>query len=120
MITAWFASRLAGPLAQAIAAASAVLVLVTAIVLGLAWVRNDARQDERAALELKQHRAQALEMAKAWNRQARAQQLAAQAQEAYAAELGFAQVRIEDLEQRLATRARVVCYPKNIVRTLNK
>jgi len=123
LISAWLGQRLAGPAAQAIAVAAAATVAIGAVLLGLWWLREDARGDARAACNaaweqrLASARTQAAALRQA--RQRRSEEIAAARARELAAERDRALERAAQVERELAARPRTLCYPRSILRRLD-
>jgi len=113
---AWWAQKLAGVTAQAIAVAVAVALVIG----GIWWLRHDARMDERASWEARLTTAKLQAVLKARERERQSQAIATQEAGVWQAMLAASEAASAEAEAKLASRARVVCYPKEIVRALNK
>jgi hypothetical protein len=50
---AWWAQRLSGPVLQALGIAAVAIGAMVAVGLGLAWLRDDARQDEASTWQMR-------------------------------------------------------------------
>ena len=122
MILALLKARawLTGLSAQAIAATIVVALVVGGIVGGLWWLRADARADGRAQCEASMDAAHIADL-KSQLEAARASEAisrkAAEEWERTALEADAARQSIQDL---LAARGRVIVYPREIVKALNK
>jgi flagellar motor protein MotB len=116
----WALSAFSKPLAQAIAVGIASAVVVGGIGLGLLWLRNDARRDERAQMQLQQKIAQAAEEKKLREREQAATLQAAMLRAHFEGELEAAREAVAAMEKKLAERQRVVAYPKSIIPELNR
>ena len=109
-------AALTGIAAQAIAGA----VVVALVVGGVWWLRHDARMDERALWETRMAHARIAEQAKAASRQRASEDIAAKRRAELELERDQAQAVAADLQSKLSTRGRVIVYPKDIVKALNK
>lgn len=121
---AWWTSRIAGPAGQALVAAAVAGTIVTSIVGGLAWLRHDARSDERAQCNLEQTRALNKAEATLLERLATSERVAREQLAERQRQLDQSQVEAAALQATLDAmpppeKSRV-CYPKALVRSLNK
>ena len=119
---AWWVQKLTGVVAQA-----ALLVsVIGALALGLAWLRHDARMEERASWEVKMANARAQELLLRQRREKQSYAIGARAEKDLLQELDPSDSIINGLEKKLAERAacsatgRVICYPANVTKELNK
>jgi hypothetical protein len=114
---AWWTQRLSGLAAQAIG-----VVLVIAVVIGgLAWLRHDARLDERRASETRMANARVQQLLLRQRRERDAAAVGARAEKNLLEELDASAALINQLEAKLSTRpSRVVCYPADVARELNR
>jgi hypothetical protein len=117
---AFWLQKLSGVGVKAIAAAAAVVVATILIVGGVAWLRHDARSDERAQCNAEAANARIRAHAALQARQRRSEQIAAARAEVLARELDVAARRLSELEGALAARPRTLCYPKQIIDRLNR
>lgn len=107
---------LSGVLAQAIA----VCVMVLALFIGIWWIRHDARMDERRAWEARMATARAAQLVIRNRQRAKSEEIAQKNASEWAQELVLSAASRRDLEDQLARRVRTVCYPKDIIKALNK
>lgn len=121
---AWWAQKLSGPVVQAVATAIVAGTIITSIVGGLAWLRSDARSDERAQCTLESATAQAAAEKQANERLAAAERVAREKLQERQRMLDEAQVERDALQATLDAlpppERNRVCYPKDLVRSLNK
>jgi len=113
-----------GPLAQAAGVAIVVGALVSAITGGLFWLRSDAARDERAQCSLEQAQAKSAAEATLLERLAAAERIAREKLQERQRMLDEAQVERDALQATLDAlpppERNRVCYPKDLVRSLNK
>ncbi|MFN3747002.1 MAG: hypothetical protein ACK4TL_20090 [Hyphomicrobiaceae bacterium] len=127
MIGALIAPRLMalGPLLAAVAIVAGMVLVICALVAGLWWLRADAARDARAAERHQCNIERALANQEALEAQAAADRAAAeaahQARAAWLEALTAARDRAAELELLLTQRpARVICYPRDVARALNR
>lgn len=127
MIEAWLTSRFKawGPVVAAIVIVLAMAGMILLLISGLWWLRADAARDARTAAEFQCARDRLLANNEAIEEQSRIDREAAdaahQARQAWLEELAAARDRAVALEVLLTTRAsRVVCYPRDVARELNR
>lgn len=114
---AWWVQKLSGIGMQAVA-----VVLGVAIFFGaIFWLRHDARMDERAQWQLRMANARIQQAALRQKRERESLAIGMRAEKNLLEELDASSAIISELEGKLAARpARVVCYPKDVVRALNR
>ncbi len=114
---AWWIQRLSGVAAQAVYIVAGVCVLV----LGLFWLRHDARLDERHVWELRMANARIAAGIETRRREREADAIGRRAEKDLTNELDALEAINAKLEAKLAAiPVRTVCYPKEIVRELNR
>lgn len=114
---AWWAQKLTGIAAQAIAVATAVALIVA----GICALRHDARMDERTTWENRMVAARLQAFAAARVRDQKAQAIATQNAAVWQAQVAASEAAKQEAEAKLeAMRARVIAYPKDIVEALNR
>ena len=120
---AWWSQRLAGITAQALLIVGCVLALA----LGLAWLRHDARMAERQALETRMANARVQQLLLRQRREREAGAIGARAEKDLLRELDASEAINEKLKNQLTERStqctpegRVICYPANVARKLNR
>jgi FtsZ-interacting cell division protein ZipA len=127
MIEAWLLTRLKalGPIAAAVGVVVGMLIVICLLIGGLWWLRIDAARDARATerhqCEIDRETAsrEAAEAQAAIDRETAS--AANEARQQWLAELAAARSRAADLELMLQARqSRVVCYPKDLARELNR
>jgi len=115
--TAWWIQRLSGVAAQAIYIVAGACVLV----LGLFWLRHDARLDERKTWELRMAEAEQLQLLEVRKREREAEAIGRRAEKDLLNELDALTTINDKLEAKLrAIPVRTVCYPKDIIKELNR
>ncbi len=113
----WWKQKLTGVTAQAVG----VVVLVALVVGGIAWLRHDARMDERNSWELRMTKARLAQAALRAHREKTSLAIGFRAEKALGDELDVLAKQNEELERKLAERpVRSVCYPKEIIQGLNR
>lgn len=117
---AWWLQKLSGITAQAIGIAVAVAVAVALVIGGIWWLRHDARMDERATWETRLAQAEAKAEADARERERASEALGKERADEWAAALAASDAARAEAEAKLATRKRVIAYPKEIVEALNR
>lgn len=117
---AWLKARIGAALTGVTAQAVAIALVVLAAVGGLWWLRHDARMDERHAWQLKMADARVAHQHVLLARERKSAAIAAAASQAWAQELAAAQAATTELQAKLESRTRTVCYPKDIVKALNR
>jgi uncharacterized protein HemX len=125
---AWWLQKLSGITAQAVGVVLLLAVLVLGVVGGGWWLRHDARLDERKAWELAAavERNKQLVLSRIREREAGA--IGRRAEKDLLRELDASAAVIEERERQLAARPppkcepgkRVICYPRDIVKSLNR
>jgi hypothetical protein len=115
----------AGPILAAVAAVAGMVLIIGLLIGGLWWLRADAARDARAAERHRCVQDRLLANNEAIEEQARldraAAAAAARARTAWLEELEAARQRAVDLETLLKARlSRVVCYPRDLARELNR
>jgi hypothetical protein len=105
---------------RAIAMGVAATMLFAALGYGVWAIRNDARMDERREWQDRMAAAEAADRATAAKRAAEATALAAAERAALESELALAHEAVERIGKQLASRPRVVAYPKGIIAELNR
>ena len=114
---AWWAQKLSGIAAQALA----VVAVVCAVIGGLAWLRHDAVLQERAVAAVNMERARTAQLLILRRRERDALAVGARAEKDLVRELDALGALNNDLELKLAARpSRVVCYPKDVAKVLNQ
>ncbi len=114
---AWWLAKLSGIAVQAIA----VVVVVCLVIGGLAWLRHDAVLQERSAAAVAMERARTAQLLVLRRRERDAEAVGRSAEKYLLRENEALTKLNSDLEAKLLTRpSRVVCYPKEVVRTLNR
>ena len=117
---AFLKSRIIGALTGIAAQAMVGAVVVALVVGGVWWLRHDARTDERALMNLEMANARADDSAKALARQRASEEIAAKRHAELELERDQATAVAAELHTKLSTRGRVIVYPKDIVKALNK
>lgn len=111
-------------MAQALAVAAVAGTVVTAIAGGIAWLRHDARADERAQCTLEQASARAAAERTLTERLAASERIAREKLAERQRMLDEAQVEAAALQAVLNAipppEKNRVCYPKDLARSLNK
>jgi hypothetical protein len=114
---AWWAQKLTGVTAQALAIA----ILAAAVIGSLWWLRHDARMDERAIWSGRLTAARLQQAVELRARERQAEAIAARKADEWAQQLSAAQSAQAEIEATLAAMKRnPVCWPKDLVRSLNK
>lgn len=98
------------------------IVAVVAVVIGgLAWLRHDAVLVERAAAAARMEKARSAQLLVLRRRERDAMAVGARAEADLLRELDALTVLHNKALEELASRpSRVVCYPKDVVRALNR
>ena len=118
---AWWASRLGGVLGQTVAITAAIATIALCLAGGVRWIREDARQDERQAAAVRMANARAVQLLILQRREREASAIGSRAERALLQELDATSALLTAAEAKLASRPlRVVCYPKDVVRDLNR
>lgn len=118
---AWWAQKLAGVTAQALAVAVMAAVVIGCLVGGLWWLRHDARRDERVAGQVATANARVQAMAAAAVRQRKSEAIAAQRAGDLAMALELERAALEHVEAELtALQDDPIVYPKALARALNR
>lgn len=114
---AWWTQRLSGVAMQAMA----VVAIVAAIIGGLTWLRHDAVLQERSAATARMEKARSAQLLVLRRRERDATEVGKRAESYLLRELEALTALNGDLEVKLASRpSRVVCYPKEVARALNR
>ncbi len=114
---AWWLAKLSGIAAQAIA----IVVMICVVVGGLAWLRHDAVVQERSAAAVRMEKARTAQLLVLRRRERDAEAIGRSAERYLLRENEALTALNSDLEAKLLTRpSRVVCYPKDVVRALNR
>ncbi len=121
--SAWWLSKLSGIAAQAIY----IVIGIAVVIGGLAWLRHDAVLQERAAAAVRMEKARTAQLLILRRKEKDAAEVGARAEQYLLRELDAYRTINGNLEKQLADRpsqcnstGRVVCYPKNVARTLNQ
>jgi hypothetical protein len=114
---AWWVQRLSGVAAQAIY----IVAGISALVLGLFWLRHDARLDERKTWELRMANARIAAGIETRRREREADAIGRRAEKDLTTELDALEAINAKLEAKLAAiPIRTVCYPRDIIKELNR
>jgi hypothetical protein len=122
---AWWLQKLSGIAAQAVAIVTVAVIIFVGLGLGFWWLREDARQEERAkmATQMANARVQQLLLRQRAEKQATA--IGARAEKDLLQELDVSEGIINGLEKKLADhqcnpQGRVICFPRKVAQELNK
>ena len=114
---AWWTQKLTGVAAQAIYIVAGIAV----VALGLAWLRHDARLDERRTWELRMANARIAQGIETRRREREADAIGRRAERDLTNELDALEAINAKLEAKLAAiPIRTVCYPRDIIKELNR
>lgn len=119
---AWWTQKLSGVAAQAVYIVAGIAV----VVLGLFWLRHDARLDERRAWDLRMANARIANGIATRKRERDSYELGNKAERALGEELDLAAAENEKLLKRIreipasCNGVRPVCYPAAIIKELNR
>lgn len=120
----WWVKTLGGSLGQAAAIVALVTSLATVVGGGITWLRADARSDAQAQCKLDIRTANSEVEAMYRKRMLESQQLARKALEERQRDLDAQLEENAALRSQVATltpqQRQAVCYPKDLVRSLNK
>ena len=118
---AWWAQKLTGIIPQALGIAVFLTATIGLVTGGLAWLRHDARMDERNVAAGKIASARLQEVAKLRLRERTSEAIGADQAAKFAVQLAASEGARMTLEVQLAAMKRnPVCWPKALVGDLNK
>ncbi len=114
---AWWGQKLSSVAAQAIY----VVAAVACVVLGLAWIRHDAVLTERAKAAVQMEKARTAQLLALRRKERDALAIGARAEKDLLRENDLLTAENSELEAKLLrTPVRTVCYPKDIIKELNR
>jgi hypothetical protein len=113
---AWWVQKLSGVTAKAIG-----VTIAVALVMGsLWWLRHDARMDERVNCVSAQDQARVADLEKALAAARASEAIARAAADKAERDFNEAAAARQVLMEAMTGRARVIVYPKDIVKALNR